>query len=205
MINKLMKLVDFVIFATLWVVAYHYYRQYMAMPDSNISDALIFDAVNIAALIFVMLRRPDVNTVSLAAILLIGRSIDALLLQNFTTMSGWFVYPVLILFNVVGVILIWFRPLWASKIKDSDNYAVTNQDQTMVLLFACQALFMLVMLIEHAARRMGFEMMFFYTYFPFIQFFFTVIGVMILYFMTFDASKIKRSDRKKFRVQDGLQ
>jgi hypothetical protein len=152
-----------------------------------------------------MLRRPDVNTVSLAGILVIGRCIDVVLLQNIMVMSGWIAYPVLILFNVIGVILIWFRPVWASKIKASDNYAITNQDQAMVLLFACQALFMLVMLIEHAARRMGFDVMFFYGLFENIQFVFTMFGIAILYFMTFNASKIKRSDRKKWRIQDGIQ
>jgi hypothetical protein len=162
----------------------------------------MFDAVNIAAYLYVMLRCPDSNTVSLAAILLVGRSIDMVLFQNIMTMSGWIAYPVLMLFNAIGIILIWFRPIWASKIKDSDHYAVTNQDQAMVLLFACQALFILVMLLEHAARRMGFEVLFFYELFENIQFTFTVIGIAILYFMTFDASKIKRADRKKWREQD---
>lgn len=202
--SNILKAVDLVLFAALTYWAYLYY----------VADPHIFDVVNLVALVYVMVRRPDVNTLSLAFIILAGRVLDSALLYNVDQWGGFVAYPVLILFNIAGILLIWFRPVIASKygpgaMHDHDDFAVTEQDNVLGLLLTVQAIFQGLMLIEHATRLIN-PWMFehsriLYDQYEVVQFVFAVIGVGILYFMTFDASKIKRSDRKKWRIEDGKQ
>lgn len=204
------KFLDFAIFAVLIYLAYHYYYLYVSAPNPNITDAIKFDAVNIAALLYVIFRKPDINTVSLALIILVGRVLDTFIFYGVVQLNNFVLFTVLFSFNLFGVLLIWFRPLVVTRVyNDHDDLAVTDQDNVLGLLLLAQAVFQLLCLIEHGTRRINqwwYEnARLLYNNYELIQFVFAIGGIAILYFMTFDASKIKRANRKKFRIQDGKQ
>ncbi len=209
--NYLLKAADLVVFSILAYLAAQYY-----VVNSN-----MFDAINIGALAYVMIRRPDINTVTLTLLILAGRLIDSVLLYDMQQVGGYIAYPVLFLFNVVAIVLIWFRPLLVSKygvgrMRNHKELAVTHQDIVIGFLFTLQAIFQLLAFIEHLSRHLddiGLAQVLdanwwyensriIYNHYEEIQFLFAVLGLLILYFMTFDSSKIKREDRKKFREQD---
>jgi hypothetical protein len=211
MMNRLLKLLDLIAFTTMGVFAYTFYNAYAT--SGEMAHALKFDGVIFTALLYVMVRRPDVNTITLAMICMIGRVIDVLLLNyNIEQLGGFVHYPLLMVINLAALAATWTRPVLFSKIwpwKNNPHFAVTHQDNALGIVFSFQALFMFLLLVEHTLRRINDWMMenflFLYNILPFVQFLSTIVVFGILFYMTFDASKIKRSDRQKFRVQDGLQ
>lgn len=201
--NKAFKLIDLFVFSLLLYLAYTQYFQYSSVPAPDPNDAFKFDLVNIAALIFVMFRRADINTVSLTFIILVSRVIDATLLHFTDGFSGFLNYTILIFFNLALVVLIWLRPVILSKAgpwKNKTGFAVTHQDNTLATLLSVQAAFSFLMLVEHATRRIGpwwYEnSRILYNNFEWIQFIFTIAEILVLYYMTLDKSKEKQPDRK---------
>ncbi len=209
--SNLLKALDLAVFSVLGYFAIQYY---VTAPN-------VFDVINIGALVYVMVRRPDINTVTLTLLILVGRLIDSVLLYDMEQVGGYIAYPVLFLFNVVAIVLIWFRPLLVSKygfgrVRNHKELAVTHQDIVIGFLFTLQAIFQLLAFIEHLSRHtndLGLgsfldanwwyeNSRIIYNHYEEIQFLFAVLGLLILYFMTFDSSKIKREDRKRLREQD---
>jgi hypothetical protein len=192
--ENILKIVDFIVFSVLF---YFGIQNYIVNPN-------IFDVVNIIALVYVMIRRPDVNTVTLVLIILIGRVFDSLAFFDFQNSSGYILYSTLFFMNLIAVIVIAFRPVLISKIMPSNkNLAVTHQDMVIGFLFTLQGVFQLIMLLEHMTRTFDviglgefFDVewwaknsLFFYNKYEIGQFIFAVAGLVILYFMTFKRSK----------------
>lgn len=197
------KLFDLAVFSILCYFAIHFYQTYAATQD-NIA-AYKFDLVYVATALFVMARRPDINTLSLGVILLSLRAFSRLLLFDLSGLSGFIVYPAFLLFDLLAICLIWFRPVlfykYIGPFKGKPGYALTNQDDAMWLLYGLNAVFMLLMTIEHASRKINdwfYEnSRILYNSYETIQFVFMVAGLVVLYYMTHDNSKKKREDRNK--------
>lgn len=204
MINKVLKVLDLSVFGLLLYLAYIYYFQYSGspFPGPDPSNALKFDVVNIAALGYILFRRPDINTITLTFIIFLSRVIDATILHFTDGLSGFLNYSIQLLFNVALVLLIWTRPVLCYKVgpwKHKPGFAVTHQDNTLATLLSFQAAFLVLMLVEHATRRIDpwwYEnSRILYNNYESIQFLFTIAEILILYYMTFDKSKEKRPSR----------
>lgn len=199
--NTALKLVDIFVFSLLLYFAYSFYSQYAASLDP--SFAFNFDLVVLGAMLYVMARRPDVNTVTLVMSLLAIRVVDSLFLPYMESIGGFIYYSATLLLLVALVVIVWLRPLIFSRIwlwKDNPNFAVTHQDNVFASLVTVQAVFMLLMLIEHGTRKFGpwwYEnSRILYNNFESIQLLFTIAGILILYYMTHDKAKAKRPDRE---------
>ena len=71
----MMKIIDFVVFAILGYIAYHYYQAFAMSQD--IFHALVFDGVSIAAAFYAMFRnRHDINIISLITAVLLFKPIN---------------------------------------------------------------------------------------------------------------------------------
>ena len=200
MINSF-KLLDGAVFVVLGYFAAGFFNDYYATAD--VSHALKFDAVYVLALTYIMARRPDVNTITLALIILLSRVIDTVIFNyNLAESSGFVYYPLLLISNLVAVAAIWTRPVLFSKLslwKNSKNFAITHQDDVLAMLFIFQAGFMFLLLVEHGLRRvndwMANNFLMLYNAMPAVQLLSTIVLFAILYYMTFDKAKEKRPDR----------
>ncbi|MCJ8270089.1 MAG: hypothetical protein MJK04_11895 [Psychrosphaera sp.] len=74
-------------------------QYYFANPN-------IFDAANIAAQVYAIGRRLDINTVTLVLLILVGRVIDSMLLYDMEIVDGYIGSLVFLLFNVVAITII---------------------------------------------------------------------------------------------------
>jgi hypothetical protein len=191
--------------ATLFIgLLYFIYRYYLNNPNT-------LDFVGLLAIVYVMIRRPDINTMTLGALLLSARLFDTLVFYDFENANPYVFYAVLVLINVLIVLGIWFRSFIITnygpgKLKHHKDLAVTHQD--LVIAFVCifQAVFQFLALLEHVTRHfddVGLDGLFdvnwwqqnsmlIYNVYPEVQQVFSVAGLAILYYMTFDASKYKR-------------
>lgn len=199
--NIALKLVDIVVFVVLFYLGFDSYTQYAATLEPM--QALYFDLVFVGSMLYVMARRPDVNTITLVMALLAIRIVDTIFLPFIQSISGFAYYLAMLILLVVLIIAVWTRPLIFSKVwpfKGNPNFAVTHQDNVFASLLTVQALFMLLMLIEHGTRRFGpwwhENSRILYNNFETIQLLFTIGGFIILYYMTFDKAKVKQEDRK---------
>lgn len=196
--DKLLKLADILVFSCLGISAIRYYS----------TNPNILDIINIAALLYVVVRRPDVNTITLVTIILALRIADSLIFADLSGLNNYILHPVLFLFNVVAIGLVWFRPLLASKYgpastKGHKALAVTHQDIIIGFVFTLQGVWQLLAFLEHVSRHFDdvglggvFDVSWWYEHsrlvynsYPTVQFTFALVGVLILYFMTFDGSK----------------
>ena len=201
MMKNSLKLLDAAVFLAIGYFAVGFFNEYYATAD--VSHALKFDAVYILALTYIMARRPDVNTITLALIILLSRVIDiAVFNYNLNELSGFVYYPLLLISNLVAVAAIWTRPVLFSRLspwKNNKNFAVTHQDNVLAMLFIFQAGFMFLLLVEHGLRRvndwMANNFLMLYNAMPAVQLLSTIVLFAILYYMTFDKAKEKRPDR----------
>jgi hypothetical protein len=160
-----------------------------------------------------MIRRPDVNTVTLGALLLTARFIDSLVFYDFENANAYVFYSVLILITVFVILGIWFRSFITSnygpgRLKHHKDLAVTHQDLVIGFVYILQMIVQLLALLEHVTRHFDdvglgglFDVnwwrqnsMLIYNVYPEIQQVFSVVGLGVLYYMTFDASKYKRHE-----------
>ena len=196
-----LKLFDLTAFCIFGYFAIHYYQLY-ASTQVNIA-AYKFDLVYVAAVLFVMARRRDINTLTLGVTILVVRAVARLLLLDMHGLSGFVVYPLFLLIDVIAIQLIWFRPVIFSKyidpFKGRFGYAITNQDEVVWVLYALNAVFMLLMTLEHASRKINSwfyeNSRILYNSYETIQFIFMIGSLIVLYYMTYDASK-ERAIRK---------
>lgn len=171
-------------------------------------DHKIFDLIGLGAIAYIALRKPDINTLTLIAILLAANGIPALVIYSHGQLGGYPLYSMLFLVNLIGAIAIWSRPFLILRfgpdwLKNRAQHIASNrQDQVMGLLFTFQALWQLMQFSEHVLRHLddiGLEGLFgnwvpmmFYNMYKTGQFGFAILTMLILYFMTFDASKAER-------------
>lgn len=201
--KMLLKLFDLLAFCILGYFAVYFYHLH-ATTQSSVT-VYQFDLINAVTILFVIIRRPDINTVTLGVILLAVRLIERLLLFDMHDLNGFIVYPLILILDILTVIMIWFRPVLFSNygpFKGKSGYAVTRQDNAMWVLFALNAIFMLLMTLEHATRQVNtwlFEnSRLLYNLYETIQLVFIVTGFVVLYYMTHFSSKKKRPDRPQF-------
>jgi hypothetical protein len=199
----ILKIFDAVLFI---VLLYFIYISY----TNNLN---LFDFIGLLAIVYVMVRRPDVNTVTLGALLLSVRLFDSIVFYDYENTNAYVFYAALVLFNVLAVLGTWFRSFIISnygfgRLRHHKDLAVTHQDLVIAYVFICQAAFQLLALLEHIVRHLDdiglsdlfdtvwwrHNAMFIYNSYPIIQLIFSVTGLAILYYMTFDASKYKRHE-----------
>lgn len=202
--GNFLKLIDVAVFIGLFYLGLEF----------HVDDPNIFDVVYVTAMFYVLIRKHDINTVTLVLIVMLIRLSDSVLFFDYEDFNGYVFYSTLVLINLFGVGLIWFRPWLVSNfgpnfVRNHNGLAVTHQDLMMGFLFSVQALFQLLALLEHVSRHFDdiglggiFDVhwwrehsLFIYTRYEMGQFVFSVAGLAILYFMTFDASKT-RHDHK---------
>jgi hypothetical protein len=178
---------------------------------SYTSNLNLFDFIGLLAIVYVMIRRPDVNTVTLGVLLLSVRLFDSLVFYDYENTNAYVFYSALIIINLIVVVAIWFRSFITAnygpaRLRHHKDLAVTHQDLVIVYVFLCQAAFQLFALLEHITRHFDnvglgglFDVnwwrqnsMFIYNLYPEVQMTFSIVGLGILYYMTFDASKYNR-------------
>jgi hypothetical protein len=190
--GMMLKIIDAVVFIFVIYFGIHYYR----------TDHLIFDLLGLASAAYISLRKPDVNTLTLVFILLIANLIPAVVIYGHGQLGGYWLYSMLSIVNVVAVIAIWARtfillrygPSWLQK--HASNINPNRQDTVMGLLFTFQALWQLLQFGEHLIRHRDdiglgglfgdWSPMLFYDMYKTGQFGFSVLTLLILYFLTFN-------------------
>lgn len=197
-----LKTIDAIVFAVIFYFATQYYNiNYVA-----------FELLTSVSVVYIGIRRPDINTLTLLCILVMASVLSVLLLPNPELISGYRTHFTLFAIDVVMLALIGFRPVLISnygpaRIGDNKNLTVTHQDMVMGFLFLLQTAFQLLQLLEHLTRHRediglgrqfgDWQPMFFYDIYKTGQLGFTIGGFVILYFMTFDKSKDEANARLK--------
>jgi hypothetical protein len=198
---KLNKAVDITIFIALLYCGFHFYE---VNPNT-------FDIISITAMAYIVIRKPDINTITLILILMIERIADAIILFNFEQINAYIFYLSVATANMLIVVLILFRPWAASNygpksMRDNKNLAVTHQDMVLGFVLSIAVVFQLLALAEHTLRHLGdigldglfgdWSPMFIRDIYQSMLFGFSIINFIILFYMTFDASKYKRHDNE---------
>lgn len=198
--RTIIKAIDVVVFAACFMVAANYY---VAFP-------LIFDAVAVVALIYVAARNPDVNTVSLISIILTVRLVSAAVFFAIgeAALNPYLFYFSLVVMNgaMIGVVIA--RPVLLAKygpkfLKQNKRLTMTHQDAMIAWLYFAHAALPALTLIEHIIRHLDdldFSPMFFYILYKPAQLFLAVLGILVLYFMTYEKSKEARDERKRRKL-----
>lgn len=191
------KLIDFIVFVCLIYLGIQYYK----------TQPYVFDLIGFTALTYVAVRKSDINTLTLIIILVIADLIPILTFYLNPDISGYSFYSLLFTIDVLIILTVWLRPFILFRygptfIKNNKNIALTHQDSVMAIVFTLHAIFQLCLFFEHLLRHLddiGFEglfgqwkPMFFYNMYPVAQFGFSILVLMVLYFMTFNASKMLR-------------
>ncbi len=189
-----LKLADAMVFITAIYLGVQFY----------ISNSYFFDFIGLAVVAYIALRKPDINTITLIAILMATVLTPVVFIYSATSLNNYWLHSLLLIINIAGVVLIWMRPFLLLKygplfIRQNKNIAVTRQDWALGYLFTFQALWQLVLFIEHLIRHLddiGLDGLFgnwtpmhFYNVYEVGQFGFSILTLMILYFLTFDKSK----------------
>ncbi|MFT4926234.1 MAG: hypothetical protein ACI8WB_002332 [Phenylobacterium sp.] len=193
-----LKAIDFIVFTTLAYLASQYYMH----------DAVAFEIIDTLAMIYVAIRKPDINTLTLIFLLMVCHF--AALILTFpaviSTISGYQTHGTLIVFNAFLAILIALRPVFIEKyapkhIAQNKNLTLTHQDMIITSLLTLQMIWQICQFLEHLARHMediglgglfgDWSPMLFYDTYKTGQFGFSILTLIVLYFMTFDQSKTK--------------
>lgn len=195
--KAIIKIIDVVVFAGLFILAFEYYAE----------NPSVFDVITIVALVYVALRNPDVNTVTLISLILIERAIDSTILyfigdQN---LSAYIYYPMIAAINAGMLFLVVVRPVLLSRygpefLREHKRLTMTHQDAMIAWLYFAFAALPILTLIEHIIRHLDdvtWSPMFFYNLYQPAQLVLGVLAIMVLYFMTFEKSKEARDARKR--------
>jgi hypothetical protein len=187
----MIKLLDITVFALLIYLALSYYTV----------NAHVFDLVNIIALVYVLVRRADINTKTLVTLGIMYKVVDSVVLYKFEGMNPFLFYTALIILNLFFAYLVIHRPVHFSKYGPwkGSKFTITNQDDVILLFLVVQVIWMVLLLIETATRRIN-EWFYensriLYDVYPEIQIGFAVISLMVVWFMTID----KATEQSKFR------
>lgn len=187
MIKIILKLIDIVAFAGLFVLAFQHRE----------TNAHIFDIISVVAMIYVMARNPDVNTVTLISFILAARVMDSLAFADYQNLNPYLFYTVIAVGNTVMVGIVWARPLLVAKygpkfLRENKRLTITHQDSFIALIYMAYAFLPVMMLIEHIIRHLddvSFKPIFVYNSYEEIHLLLAALSILVLYFMTFEKSK----------------
>lgn len=181
----MIKLLDISVFSGLIYLALSYYA----------INAHVFDLVNITALIYVLVKRSDVNTRTLVTLGIMYKVIDSAVLYQYEDMNPFLFYTALISLNLLFAYLVIHRPVHFSKYGPfkGKQFTITNQDDVILLFLVVQIIWMVLLLLETATRRINqwfYEnSRILYDLYPEIQIGFAVISLMVVWFMTTDRAR----------------
>lgn len=194
------KSVDLAVFATLIYLGVQYYT----------TAPYIFDLIGFSALIYVCIRKHDINTLTLAVILALADFIPIAVFYNFPAISGYGFYALIFAIDIFVIVMVWLRPFLLvsygpNSIRQNKYIALTHQDSIVAIIYTFHAVLQLSLFLEHLLRHLddiGLEGLFgewkpmlFYNMYPVAQFGFSILVFMALYFMTFDTSKNSRQPK----------
>jgi hypothetical protein len=182
----MIKFVDITVFILLTYLGLSYYT----------TNAHIFDLVCITALVYVLVRRTDINTKTLVMLGIMYKIIDSVVLYQYQDINPFVFYTVLILLNAFFAYLVIHRPVHFSQFgpwKGKSGFTITNQDDIILLFLVVQVIWMVLLLIETATRRIN-EWFYensriLYDVYEEIQIVFAVISLLVVWFMTTDTGK----------------
>lgn len=190
----LLKFVDVLVFVAIVYFGVHYYQ----------INHLVFDLIGLSGLIYIAIRKPDLNTLTVIFILFMTSAIPAIAIYGHGQLGGYSLYSTLFVVNLVGVLAIWSRPFVLLRFGPDwlRNRAAelnpTKQDQVLGILFSIQAFWQLMQFLEHLTRHRAdiglghmfddWKPMLFYNMYKTGQLSFSILTLLILYFMTFDKS-----------------
>lgn len=192
-----LNLIDIGIFSTLLYLALLHYAD----------DHKMYAIIAVISILYISLRKPDVNTLTLAPILIVSEASPIVIIPSPETITSYQLHGTFLLIYILTAIGILLRsfllPKYAPKfIANNKNLTITHQDMVMGALFLMQVIWQFAQLLEHFIRHIddiglgglfgNWVPMFFYDIYKTGQFFFSVITLVILYFMTFDLSKRER-------------
>lgn len=197
--KTLLPLIDFLVFSVLLYFGALFY----------ITEPSLFDTVHIIALVYVMVRRFDVNTVTLVIIILVAKVAESLIFADISQFNGYTFHASLILFGIVCLFTVGLRPLLVSRLlprssKLQLNLTVTHQDLVIGFAIIAQTLFHTLMLFEASLRNIGtfdftntFDQQWWfenarllYDNYKSIQFGLAMLGIVVLYAMTVDVKQL---------------
>ena len=197
--KTLLPLIDFFVFAVLTYFAALFY----------VTEPSIFDTVHIIALLYVMVRRFDVNTVTLVLVILTVKIAESLIFADISGFSGYTFHASIMLLSFVCVFVVSLRAYIVSQLLPSSsklqqNLTVTHQDLVIGFTFLAQAMVQLLMLFEASLRNIGdfdftgtldqqwwFEnARLLYDNYKSIQFGLAMLGILVLWLMTVDVKQL---------------
>lgn len=198
MINStwLLNLVDVIIFAILLYLGSLYY----------IDNHKIYAVIAIVSMLYVAIRKSDINTLTIVPILILSETSPIVLISSPESITSYQLHFTFLLIYIATMVLIILRPFFLPKyapkfISNNQNLTVTHQDMIMGALFLMQILWQLAQLLEHFFRHIDdiglgrifgdWTPMFFYDIYKTGQFGFSILTLVVLYFMTFDKSKLQ--------------
>lgn len=189
-----LKIVDTMVFFTsIWAIIYFHQIDYF-----------LFELISLIVMAYTVMRRSDINTITLMFILLIANIIPGLLIDRIPELSSYMWHSTLFISNTIAVIVIYFRSFILLRygpefVRKNDELAMTRQDRVVGFFFILQACWQLLQFIEHMIRHLediglsglfgDWSPMFFYDTYKTGQFGFSILTLLILYFMTSDRSK----------------
>ncbi len=197
----MIKIIDFVVFAILGYIAYHYYQAFAI--SQNIFHALVFDVVSIAAAFYAMFRnRHDINIVSLITAVLLFKPINMAIMFSAACSHGLAYYSLMAMLNAYTMVVIWMRPVIFSNFgplkKHKDGWKIIKADDAMTLILTLMIVFDLLLLVEQMLRFIWPEVTVFYDLYKILQSLFMVATITVFYFMaTSDTAKQKSKYREK--------
>jgi hypothetical protein len=194
--NYLIKSIDALAFAGLIYLNIQYYGDHY------------FYLISILAMLYIMVRRRDINTISLVIIILIPELTNLPIFPfNPSQFSNSYLqYSSFAIMNAMIVMFTWLRPklllkYGGSLIKDQQTLHTTYQDVFIGVTYGLHTLFQVAYLLEHLIRHLDdigleglfghWEPMLIYNMYPIQQFGYTIFALAGLYYMTFDISKEK--------------
>ena len=192
----LLNLTDAIVFATLLYFGSLYY----------IDNHEIYAVIAVVSMLYVAARKSDINTLTLVPILIFSEASPIAIIPSPESITGYQLHTTFLLIYIATTILIIFRPFRLPKygpkfIANNPNLTITHQDLIMTALFVMQTIWQVAQLLEHSIRHIddiglgalfgGWTPMFFYDIYKTGQFGFSILTLVILYFMTFDKSKLE--------------
>jgi hypothetical protein len=192
----LLNLLDAIVFATLLYFGSLYY----------IGNHEIYAVIAVVSMLYVAARKSDVNTLTLVPILIFSEASPIVIIPSPEAITGYQLHATFLLIYIATIVFITLRPIWLPKhgpafIANNQNLTTTHQDLIMTALFVMQVIWQVAQLLEHFIRHIediglgeifgGWTPMFFYDIYKTGQFGFSILTLVILYFMTFDKSKLE--------------
>jgi hypothetical protein len=159
----------------------------------------------IAAMIYVMVRNTDVNTVTLISIILTVRIIDSVVFADYERLNPYLFYAGMIVANAIMINIVIVRPVLLSRygpkpLRGHERLTMTHQDAMIAWLYFAHAVVPALTLIEHIIRHLDdidFRPMFIYNIYKPTQLVLAVLGILVLYFMTFEKSREARDAKQR--------